>query len=166
MVETGTYRAATTLFLSNVSGLPVQSAETQRRFHHHARVRCAEHTSITVHHRDSRDLLRELAARPGDPTMFFYLDAHWADDVPRYEELEIINTRWPRAVVMIDDFQVPDDPGYQYTEYHGVPLNLGYLPPLPGWRYFYRPHRRRRRPAIGVAASCSPHPRWPVRCRL
>ncbi|MFE0105745.1 hypothetical protein [Streptomyces sp. NPDC059009] len=137
IVETGTYRGVTTTFLSDVSGLPVHTAEVSPRYVRYARVRCATHPSVTVHHRDSRDLLRELAARPGAPTLFCYLDAHWGEDVPRHDELRIIHARWPRAVVMIDDFQVHDDPGYAYTRYGGAPLNLDYLPELPGWRPFY-----------------------------
>jgi hypothetical protein len=90
-----------------------------------------------VYHRDSRNLLRDLASRPGDPVVFFYLDAHWGEDVPRFEELQIIHQRWTKAIVMIDDFCVRDDSGYQFTHYAGVPLDLEYLPELPGWRYFY-----------------------------
>jgi hypothetical protein len=57
--------------------------------------------------------LRGFAGR----TILFYLDAHWNDDLPLEEELELIFSVHPHAVVMIDDFQVPDDPGYQFDEY-------------------------------------------------
>jgi len=137
VIETGTYRGVTTTFLSNTSGLPVHTAEVSARFFHYSRVRCAGDPAITVHHRDSRGLLRQLADRDGDPTLFFYLDAHWGEDVPRYEELEIINRRWSRAVVLIDDFRVNDDSGYGHETYNGVPLDLDYLPQLPGWRRYY-----------------------------
>ncbi|WP_406475380.1 hypothetical protein [Streptomyces sp. NBC_01615] len=137
VVETGTYRGVTSTFLSNVSGLPVHTAEMSARFFRYSRVRCADDPAITVHHSDSRRLLRELADRDGDPTLFFYLDAHWQEDVPRYEELEIIHRRWSRAVVVIDDFRVNDDPGYGHETYHGVPLDPDYLPQLPGWRRYY-----------------------------
>ncbi|MET8801335.1 hypothetical protein [Streptomyces sp. NPDC004546] len=137
IVETGTYRGVTTTFLSNISGLPVHTAEVSARFFHYSRVRCADNPAITVHHRDSRGLLRELASRDGDPTLFFYLDAHWGEDVPRYEELEIIHRRWSRAVVVIDDFRVGDDSGYGHETYNGAVLDLDYLPQLPGWSRYY-----------------------------
>ncbi|NGN65087.1 class I SAM-dependent methyltransferase [Streptomyces sp. A7024] len=137
VVETGTYRGVTTTFLSDVSGLPVHSAETAERFFRYAQVRCADRPGIALHHGDSRGLLRRLAEREGDAALFCYLDAHWGEDVPRYEELLTIHQRWSRAVVIIDDFRVHDDPGYGHETYHGRPLDLDYLPELPGWQMFF-----------------------------
>jgi hypothetical protein len=48
--------------------------------------------------------------------VFFYLDAHWYDDVLA-EEFDLIAEHWARYVVMIDDFVVPHDPGYEYDTY-------------------------------------------------
>ena len=56
--------------------------------------------------------LRSLAGR----TLYFYLDAHRNDDLPLAEELDFIFSACPNAVVMIDDFQVPDDPGCGYED--------------------------------------------------
>jgi hypothetical protein len=137
IVETGSYRGATTQFLHHVSGLPVHSAEVESRYYRCAAARCRPYVGIRLHDGDSRDMLRCLSERDGDPTLFFYLDAHWQEDVPRYQELEIIEKRWRRAVVMVDDFHVPHDPGYAFTSYGGVPLTTEYLPDLPGWRAFY-----------------------------
>ncbi|MGW1882570.1 hypothetical protein [Streptomyces sp. NPDC001970] len=96
-----------------------------------------QHSGIHLYHGDSRKMLHVLSPRRGYPTLLFYLDAHWQEDVPRYQELEIIKDRWSRSLVMIDDFRVPDDPGYQFTSYHGVPSDTNYLPVLPGWKAFY-----------------------------
>ncbi|MGH7488291.1 MAG: hypothetical protein ACREMY_22235, partial [bacterium] len=44
----------------------------------------------------------------------------------------------PRAVLMIDDFQVPGDPGYSFDDYGpGKALTSEYLPELNGWGLFY-----------------------------
>lgn len=72
--------------------------------------------------------------------MFFYLDAHWQDDVPLAEELELIAASWSDPVIMIDDFQVPDDQGYGFDSYrNGLSLTLDYLPlaKLPPLRLFW-----------------------------
>lgn len=62
--------------------------------------------------------------------VFFYLDAHWKDDLPLREELEIIFSHWARPIVMIDDFQVPDS-DYSFDDYGpGKTLNLDYLGPV------------------------------------
>jgi hypothetical protein len=39
-------------------------------------------------------------------SLFVYLDAHWNDDLPLAEELEIVFGACPNAIVMIDDFNV------------------------------------------------------------
>jgi hypothetical protein len=71
-------------------------------------------------------------------TPFIYLDAHWEEDLPLREELEIIREAWDRAIVMIDDFAVPGDPGYGYDDYgSGKALEQDYLPPMPGWSLCY-----------------------------
>jgi hypothetical protein len=137
IVETGSFRGTTTRFLSDVSGLPVHSAENADRFYRYAAVKCRGLPGVRLYHADSRKMLHILSERPGNPALLFYLDAHWQEDVPRYQELEIIQARWSRAVVMIDDFRVPGDPGYQFTSYHGTPLDVNYLPELPGWKAFY-----------------------------
>src|SRR5206468_11787016 len=59
-----------------------------------------------------------------------YLDAHWNADLPLAEEIDIIFSRCPSAVVMIDDFQVPSDAGYGYDNYGpGKALVSGYIRP-------------------------------------
>src|SRR5581483_11607057 len=77
--------------------------------------------------------LREYLPRfAGDGPALFYLDAHWdKQDLPLLEELRLIFERSPRAVVLIDDFEVWDDPGYSFDDYGaGRRLTLDYLAPL------------------------------------
>ena len=62
--------------------------------------------------------------------MLFYLDAHWNADLPLAEELEIIFARCSQAVVMIDDFQVADEPAYGFDDYGPANgLTLDYIAP-------------------------------------
>jgi hypothetical protein len=144
VIETGTFRGATTEFLGYVSGKPVHSVEYMERFFRFAEFRCAGQANIRIEKGDSRQFLRRMAERLGDTTSFIYLDAHWNDDVPRHEELRIIHPRWKQVVVMIDDFLVPGDDGYGFAHYGGRPLTTDYLPELPGWvRYFPAIHSSR-----------------------
>jgi hypothetical protein len=48
---------------------------------------------------------------------FFYLDAHWQEDLPLKQETDVIFSSWRNFVIMIDDFRVPADPGYGYDNY-------------------------------------------------
>lgn len=55
--------------------------------------------------------------------------------------LGIIFGHWKRVAVLVDDFQVPDDPGYGYDDYGaGSALTLGYIKPAQlkfGLRSFF-----------------------------
>lgn len=119
LVETGTFRGTTTAYLHTTTGLPVETAELQPRLYSGARHRLRRYRQIHVHLGDSRRFLQELAQRADlhGTAVFFYLDAHWYADLPLREELQIIFANWPRAVVMIDDFQVPGDADYHYDSY-------------------------------------------------
>jgi predicted O-methyltransferase YrrM len=117
-VETGTFRGTTTEFLANLLGAPVFTVESQPRYFFVAKQRLAQYPWVTVELGDSRSFLRGLASKEelrGRRTLF-YLDAHWERDLPLRDELAIIVQVWPNAVVVIDDFEVPDDPGYAFDE--------------------------------------------------
>ena len=83
---------------------------------------------------DSRTELRSLFDGPLGPlrhsSLFLYLDADWNEDLPLAEEFKIVYSRCPAAVVMIDDFEVPGDPGYGFDDYGpGKALNAPYIDP-------------------------------------
>jgi hypothetical protein len=120
IVETGTYLGTTTKRLAE-TGLPVYTIEADGYNFGFARARFWRRHNVTLLRGDSREILRglldgRLRALCSSP-IFFYLDAHWNEDLPLAEELEIVFQRCPTAVVMIDDFQVPFDPGYGYDDY-------------------------------------------------
>ena len=52
--------------------------------------------------------------------VLIYLDAHWdPQDLPLLEELKIIHSQIRHAIILIDDFRHPEDPGYGFDEYAG-----------------------------------------------
>jgi predicted O-methyltransferase YrrM len=118
-VETGTYRGTTTLFLAReLAGKPVHSVEIDPRFHHYARLRTRGQREVHLELGDSRDFLRRLARDPASPRtdVLFYLDAHAPGNAPLREELELIGRGWVEPVILIDDFEVPGDPGYGFND--------------------------------------------------
>jgi len=135
IVETGTYRATTTLFLSQLADVPVASIEVNSRYYHYAQRQLKRAPNVTLIRGDSTTVLRSLPARAPwnrDP-VFFYLDAHWRKYLPLPAELEAIREGWPSFAVLIDDFQVPGDPGYAYDDYGpGQALEPAILTPLEG----------------------------------
>lgn len=132
-METGTYLGTTTEFLA-AAGCPVFSIEGQARNHGFARARLRRHGNVTLRLGDSREQLARLfdgplAALLREP-LFFYLDAHWNEDLPLAEELDMVFPRCQKAVIMVDDFQVPADSGYGYDDYGpGKRLAAAYIAP-------------------------------------
>jgi len=119
IVETGTCRGATTEYMGrNFSG-KIYSCEVNRRYFEYAKRRLAHLTNVEVQRIDSRRFLEQLFnLRPVQgKSIFFYLDAHWNKDLPLLGEIALILNSNIRAVVMIDDFEVPFDQGYGYDTY-------------------------------------------------
>jgi hypothetical protein len=145
IIETGTYLGTTTEILARC-GLPVFTIEGHPRNCGYARARLRSAKNVTVLQGDSRIQLKRLLRGPlrdvTNKVLFFYLDAHWSDDLPLLdgrssddlplaEELEIIFGLVSPAVVMIDDFQVPEDLGYRFDDYgRGKTLNAPYIAPI------------------------------------
>lgn len=118
IVETGTFIGNTTGYLATTSGLPVHTCDAKRRFSAVARRRLDAIPNITFTVGDSRPFLRSLAATElSKQRVFFYLDAHWQEDLPLAEEIETIATHWREYVIMIDDFKVEGDAGYSHDDY-------------------------------------------------
>ncbi len=153
IIETGSFRGDTTAFLSGFG--TVHTAESNDRFFGFCQARFLFKRHVHVFRGDSRQVLRKLKPSLSTQRCFIYLDAHWEKDLPFREELAILGD-WADPIIMVDDFQVPDDPGYMYDSYEAGTLNLDYLPDLPDFvKYFPRHHQPRRRVRSAVAWS------WP-----
>jgi len=136
IIETGTRWGDTTAFMAkNTQEVPIYSSELLRKTFLTARERLKNYPSVRIKNCDSRVLIRELSNLQPESAgnTLFYLDAHWYADLPLAEECELIFSRWKQYIVLIDDFQVPHDSGYQYDEYGNGKdgeLTLAYLKPV------------------------------------
>lgn len=131
LVETGTYRGTTTEWLSAFQ-LPIYTCEASPENYGFSRARLKVIPNVNLMHLDSRAALRKLLGGPLfqelNKPILFYLDAHWNEELPLADEMEIIFSACRRAVVLVDDFQVPDDPGYGFDDYGpGKALTLDYI---------------------------------------
>ncbi len=108
---------------------PVYTIEAVPRSFYCARKRFKSEDGIHYELGDSRLFLEKLGRKHElGGSLFFYLDAHWHEDLPLNEELQVIARSWPEPVIMIDDFEVPDDPGYAFDDYGpGKRLAVSYL---------------------------------------
>jgi predicted O-methyltransferase YrrM len=134
IIETGTYLGTTTEFMAG-TGLPIYTIEGHPRHYGFARARLWRKPNVQLYEGDSRYELRKLFDGPlkylTGESFFFYLDAHWSEDLPLADEIDIIFARSSKAVVMIDDFEVPGDPGFGYDDYGSEKaLNAKYVASL------------------------------------
>ncbi len=120
IVETGTYLGTTTEWLAAFQ-YPVFTIESDAENYGYATQRLAATPNVNVIHGDSRTALLSLVEANvtawAEHTVLFYLDAHWNDDLPLLGELDVIFGRLEKAIVVIDDFEVPDDPDYEFDTY-------------------------------------------------
>ena len=146
IVETGTFRGCTTEFMSRIAACPIHTVEQHPRYYGYSRARLWKRGNVHGYWMDTLAFLRTKAGELLDPMArtFFYLDAHWESFLPLRDELELIFGRFRRAVIMIDDFKVPDDPGYRFDAYGPEQtLDLDYV-------------RASRLPALGVYFPSAP----------
>jgi hypothetical protein len=127
--ETGTFFGDTSGFMKMNAPCPVRTCDASPIFQSVAISRLKGIDEIEFTLGDSRNFLREKLSQDSSATLpaplFFYLDAHWHEDLPLEEELALIWSRCSRSVVMIDDFAVPGDEGYSYDNYgSGKSLDL------------------------------------------
>ena len=141
ILETGTYRGITTEWLAERFSGPIASCELEKIYLRQAQSRLADYRNVSLNLLDSREFLtRFLQQATADTKFFIYLDAHWKDDLPLQRELEIIDASGLPAVIAIDDFRVPGDPGYQYDDYGpGKALTIDLLEFLrtKGYRIYF-----------------------------
>ena len=135
IVETGTYHGRTTRYMAEQTRLPVYSIEANSRSYRAARKFLSGCPGITLILGDSATVLPQKIAAGEIPNrhVFCYLDAHWEEDLPLADEIEAVTSAMTDFVILIDDFQVPDDPGYYYDGYGpGKVLCFDYLRPFAG----------------------------------
>ena len=133
ILETGTFRGTTTEFMAR-TGLPIFTVENQARNYGFSRARLFRCRGVTVRFGESRQALTAWLRGPlrdhAQDVLFAYLDAHGQGDLPLAEEIDLVFSHCPAAVVMIDDFEVPFDPGYRYDCYApGKALTSSYIAP-------------------------------------
>ena len=122
IVETGTFFGDTAGYIATNTHADIHTCEASPIFSALARSRLTAIPNIHFHVGDSRAFLSALIKsglfKRHDPTpVFFYLDAHWHDDLPLQDELALIAKNLTDFVVMVDDFRVPDDSGYGFDNY-------------------------------------------------
>jgi hypothetical protein len=133
IIETGTFRGTTTEWLAGF-GVPVMTIESHAPAFEFAVRRLRRFKNVSVRLGSSSDILLDHLPSVGRATStMIYLDAHWGVHLPLAEELAAICRCLDRFVVIVDDFEVPGDPGYTFDDYGpGKALTADYLDSCAG----------------------------------
>jgi len=119
IVETGTFMGYSTSFMAEkFPHIPIHTCEINKRNFIISRNNLKKYKNVTVHLGESPKILERLIKSKslGDRPLFF-LDAHWLDNWPLEDEMRIITNSLSKAIIMIDDFKVPDRPEFIYDKY-------------------------------------------------
>jgi hypothetical protein len=97
----------------------VVSTEINRYQYGYCLARFLVSPRVQIYQLDARLFLeRVLNETPvSNKVVFFYLDAHWQEDLPLLDEIEIVFKSPCLPLVVIDDFRVPNDSGYQFDNF-------------------------------------------------
>jgi len=132
-IETGTYLGTSTPYLAALAERGAITIEISDHFAERARRRFAANHSgarIVQLRGDSVQRIRQALEDldPNSDRVLAYLDAHWHDSVPTEQEIEALADWGGTWVAVVDDFEVPGDPGYGFDAYGATVVGLDLVP--------------------------------------
>lgn len=123
LIETGTYLGNTTKQFAEMVAI-VFTIEQNEEYYWAANEKLAYIGNVTNLIGSSVQVLPMILSNPmvaGEPkqNVLLFLDAHWGENNPLLQELEIIANHKIKPVIVIHDFKVPDHPELGYDSYDG-----------------------------------------------
>lgn len=126
--ETGTNVGETSLLIAAQTNIPVASCELNQQFFDLAVRRLKPFADrAEIFHEDSRLFLQRMLKRGTAKRPFIYLDAHWYEDLPLREEIELITASAVECLIVVDDFEVSTDAGFGFDKYGDIALDWAYI---------------------------------------
>jgi predicted O-methyltransferase YrrM len=133
VIESGSYLGTTTQYLAGFPTKKTYSVEINKEFAAVASERLkSDIKKKRVEIVDGNSaiqmpkILREI--NPKTARVFAYLDAHWLEQIPLFEELQSLLDWGGDFIAVIDDFYIPDDPGYGYDQYQKHRVDISHVP--------------------------------------
>jgi predicted O-methyltransferase YrrM len=124
VVETGTYRAQSTVWFAKLFP-EVHTIESDKNYYEQAKEIFKNTKHVYIHPGASEVILKDLlpVLKSNNKKPIFYLDAHLGEYCPLNDEIKHIAATFPdESIIVIDDFFVPAFPHYSNNKY-----TMGYL---------------------------------------
>jgi len=131
IVETGTFMGySTSLMAEKFPNIPIHTCEINKRHYLIAKRNLKKYSNVTVYYGESPKIMKNLIKenKLGDRP-FFFLDAHWLDNWPLEDEMRLITSLLKKAVIIIDDFKIPNRPEFVYDKYGAKECSLELIGP-------------------------------------
>jgi len=106
----------------------VHTIEIVDAYQDFAKQRCNLLTNISFHLGSTIYLLDKVLQKCQHDTIIF-LDSHWAEHFPIFDELKLIKKSELLPVIVIHDFKVPNDPFLGFDLYNEVELSFENIKP-------------------------------------
>lgn len=130
IVETGTFRGATTRHFANMAA-KVDTIEINAENFAAAKETLAGVENVNMHFGNSAEVLKAIFdARPKQgkkPNTLFFLDAHWGEYNPLLDELALIKEYGFKPVIAIHDFKVPGNAELGFDTYGSILYEWDYI---------------------------------------
>jgi len=143
-VETGSYMGQTISYVAKAyPKMPIYSCEQNAERHANVKGQLGHLPHVHLYHQVSPDFLYDAHKQfphLRKQTNLYWLDAHGFgfDQWPLRDEVAYLTREMSSALILIDDFQVPNRPDFGYDAYNGQSCALDYIYPSiqPGRTYY------------------------------
>ncbi|HEY1684266.1 MAG TPA: hypothetical protein VGG19_05860 [Tepidisphaeraceae bacterium] len=132
-IETGTYMAQTATYVArNYPEIPLFTCEPDPKRYADVRAKLVGYPQARAYNQFSPEFLQQShTAHPElcQQTNLYWLDAHGFgfDNWPLRQEVEFITRNVSNALILIDDFRVPERPEFAFDAYKGQACALEYI---------------------------------------
>jgi hypothetical protein len=124
-IESGTFRGQTTFFMAKYVNIVI-SVEIQKNLYLETSKKNIYNNVLLINGNSVEEFDKIMPEIKNDNNLF-YLDAHWFY-WPLLDELNIISKYCKdKAIIVIDDFQVPGRDYIKYDTYGGIKNNFQYI---------------------------------------
>jgi len=129
-VETGARRGVTLKYVADgYKHLNLFSCEPNEEYFSIAEMKLKSDNKCKIYNEKSQSFIPKILDEMDlNNLTFFFLDAHgkgykW----PLRQEIEQITERLNRAIILIDDFKVPNNPQYEHDVYDGQECKISFI---------------------------------------
>ncbi len=131
IIETGTFLGASTSLMAEMfPNKMICTVEISKKNYQRAVKNLGKYKNVKVFNDNSPYFLKKLFERNLVGKMpLFFLDAHWLNNWPLEDEIQIIGDKADSAVIFIDDFKVPNNLEFKFDFYEDKICSLELIIP-------------------------------------